>query len=112
MQVVHTHGVLGDVVGVVVGLAVGDAGFDADGAGDVCELIDGTQEDMDENGIPDDGEGPEGCEGNMDGTGEVDIEDLLLLMAAWDTEEADLDGDGTPDINDLLLLMSQWGPCV
>jgi len=86
------------------------ADCDQDGAGDVCELIDGTQEDLDANGIPDDCEG-EPCLGDLDGTGVVDIEDLLIIMGAWGTDDADVNGDGTPDINDLLMLMGSWGAC-
>ena len=76
----------------------------------MCELIDGTQEDLDANGMPDDCEG-EPCLGDLDGTGVVDIEDLLIIMGAWGTDDADVNGDGTPDINDLLMLMGSWGAC-
>ncbi len=86
------------------------ADCDEDGVGDVCELLDGTQVDEDGNGVPDDCQ-TEPCSPDMDGTGVVDIEDLLLFMAAWGTEDADLNGDGTPDINDLLVLMGMWGAC-
>ena len=49
------------------------------------------------------------CQGDMDGSGTVDITDLLAFLAVFGTPEADLDGDGVGDINDLLILLSQFG---
>ncbi|MDP7008321.1 MAG: GC-type dockerin domain-anchored protein [Phycisphaerales bacterium] len=49
---------------------------------------------------------------------EVDIEDLLILIAEWQQSNsvADISGengypDGTVDISDLLALIAAWGPC-
>jgi choice-of-anchor B domain-containing protein len=50
---------------------------------------------------------------DIDGDGDVDFQDLLLLLAAWGTCTdcpEDLDGDGDVDFQDLLLLLSQWDP--
>lgn len=53
---------------------------------------------------------PEGtCLGDMDGSGEVDITDLLAFLSVFGTPDADLNGDGVGDINDLLILLSQFG---
>ncbi|HCV26334.1 MAG TPA: hypothetical protein DGN59_23030 [Candidatus Latescibacteria bacterium] len=49
------------------------------------------------------------CLGDMDGSGSVDITDLLAFLAVFGTPEADLDGDGVGDVNDLLILLSQFG---
>ena len=46
--------------------------------------------------------------GDIDGDGDADINDLLALLAAWGSSNAnaDLNGDGTVDINDLLVMLS------
>jgi hypothetical protein len=40
----------------------------------------------------------------------VDVTDLLLLLGAWGTDDADadIDGNGIVDVADLLLLLSAW----
>jgi YVTN family beta-propeller protein len=51
-----------------------------------------------------------GIVGDINGDGAVDVDDLLLLLAAWGTSDpdADLDGSGTVDVDDLLLLLGNW----
>ena len=53
-----------------------------------------------------------GLVGDLDGDGEVNIADLLLLLAAWgpcgDPCPADLDGDGEVNLADMLILLSSW----
>ena len=59
------------------------------------------------------------CVGDITGNnGEVDIEDLLLLIAEWGSSNsgADISGengypDGVVDISDLLALIGAWGIC-
>jgi hypothetical protein len=59
----------------------------------------------------------EPCIGDADGSGVVDIVDLLDLLSAWGTSDPTYDiapagtPDGTVDILDLLALLSAWGPC-
>ena len=45
--------------------------------------------------------------------GEVGVDEVLVLIAAWGTDDsqADVNGDGTIDTNDVLLVLSAWGPC-
>ncbi|MFT4593586.1 MAG: hypothetical protein ACI9JK_001298 [Phycisphaerales bacterium] len=78
--------------------------------GDVCDIADGTSSDWDENGIPDD------CECLADialEDGQVNVNDLLSLIAVWDTASStgDINNDGNVDIADLLLLIGAWGAC-
>ncbi|MHC5024413.1 MAG: PQQ-dependent sugar dehydrogenase [Planctomycetota bacterium] len=56
------------------------------------------------------------CDADFDGSGAVDIVDLLDLLAAWGSNDPLYDiapdgGDGTVDIQDLLELLANWGPC-
>jgi len=53
----------------------------------------------------------EDCLGDWDGSGSVDITDLLTFLGAYGTAEADLNGDGVGDINDLLILLGAFGGC-
>ena len=55
--------------------------------------------------------GGTGVEGDVDGDGFVNFDDLLMVLAAWgpckDCPE-DLDGNGIVDFNDVLLVLSNW----
>lgn len=55
------------------------------------------------------------CPADIDGDGEVGIQDFLGLLAAWGPNPghpADLDSDGTVGIVDFLMLLGSWGPCM
>jgi hypothetical protein len=49
--------------------------------------------------------------GDIDGDGDVDLNDLLTLIAAWGTADAaaDLNGDGVVNLDDLLVLLGHFG---
>jgi len=55
------------------------------------------------------------CTGDINGSGEVDVSDLLEVIAQWGTCSAsctgDVSGDGVVDVTDLLELIAAWGPC-
>jgi hypothetical protein len=54
------------------------------------------------------------CRGDLDGSGRVDVGDVLTILGAWgpcDTCAADLDGSGAVDVADLLELLGAWGSC-
>lgn len=56
----------------------------------------------------------EPCEGDVDGSGVVDFDDLLGVLAAWGCPgcpNEDLDDSGTVDFGDIVLLLASWGPC-
>jgi hypothetical protein len=53
------------------------------------------------------------CLADVNGDGEVDVLDLLALLAAWGNTSGpeDINGDGIVDVLDLLELLASWGPC-
>ena len=57
------------------------------------------------------------CVGDLDGSGAVDVDDLLSVISAWgacpDPSDcpSDLDGNGVVDVNDLLAVIGAFGPC-
>jgi len=55
-----------------------------------------------------------GCPWDLDGSGDVGIEDFLSLLSLWGTDPGgppDFDFDGTVGITDFLDLLANWGPC-
>ena len=55
---------------------------------------------------------PDGCEGDANDNGFVDIDDLLIVIADWGQNGAadgNLNDDNIVDIQDLLLVISNWG---
>ncbi|MDG2201507.1 MAG: hypothetical protein P8K80_10050 [Phycisphaerales bacterium] len=56
----------------------------------------------------------DGCDGDIDDDGQVNVIDLLAVISAWGPCAdcaADLDGSGSVDISDLLNVMDNWGTC-
>jgi hypothetical protein len=54
------------------------------------------------------------CDGDVDGSGGIDFDDLLLVLGAWGPCEdcpEDVNGDERVDFDDLLLLLAAWGSC-
>ncbi len=86
------------------------ANCNANGRSDARDILDGTSDDANGNGIPDECE----CLCDLDSGGTVGISDILPLLAAWGPNPghpADFDGDGVVGIVDFLLLLANWGPC-
>lgn len=55
-----------------------------------------------------------GCEGDVTGSGEVNVDDLLEVLNNWGDClgcDADINDDGTVNVDDLLILLNNWGPC-
>jgi sugar lactone lactonase YvrE len=59
------------------------------------------------------------CPADIDGSGTVDVVDLLQVLSHWgpcendpECEAADIDGDGDVTVLDLLQVLSAWGPCL
>ena len=56
------------------------------------------------------------CPGDVDGSGQVDVNDLLIVLALWGNPPgalatADMNSDGIVNVEDLLTLIANWGPC-
>jgi chitinase len=55
------------------------------------------------------------CPGDINGSGRIDVTDLLEVIDAWgdcpSPCPADIDGSGHVDVSDLLLLLDGWGEC-
>lgn len=53
------------------------------------------------------------CPADGNGSGTVDVTDLLGLISVWGTDDAtyDFDVSGTVDVGDLLALIAAWGEC-
>jgi len=56
---------------------------------------------------------PVDCDADITGDGFVNINDLLTLIANWNTSSplGDVNEDGIVDVADLLLLIAAWGAC-
>lgn len=82
------------------------------GVHDAIEIATGVAPDADRNGVPD---SCQGCQGDVDGNGVVNVDDLLDLFVAWGDPtpgNADIDGDGIVGPADLTLLLQGWGNCL
>ena len=55
--------------------------------------------------------GDTSCPADLDGNGQVEVDDLLQMIASWGGSQADLNGDGTTDVDDLLIMLGAFGPC-
>ena len=95
------------------------ADCNGDGIVDSGQILDGTFDDANGNGVPDccdAGTACDPCLGDITGNGVVDSADLGILLAVWNTDgkrnpEADINGDGTVNAADLGILLGAWGPC-
>ncbi len=72
--------------------------------------VDDGGNELSESCIPD---VPGFCRSDCNQDYNVDVLDLLYLLAVWDTDNpaGDINTDGWVNINDLLLLISDWGTC-
>ncbi len=61
------------------------------------------------------GGGATACVGDLDGSGSIDIVDMLALLGLWGTDPngpPDFNGDGDVGIDDFLMLLGAWGGCL
>lgn len=54
---------------------------------------------------------PDDCPHDLNLDDRVDTGDMLVVIGAWGTAQADINGDGTTDVSDLLELFGGWGDC-
>ena len=76
--------------------------------------IDGSWADLGGNNFDVDCDGdPLFCNADCNQDYNVDVLDLLYLIAVWDTDNpaGDINEDGWVDVADLLLLIGAWGAC-
>ncbi len=54
------------------------------------------------------------CPADINGNGLVDINDVLVVVAQWDTDgpQGDINRDGVVNVLDLLITIDLFGPCV
>lgn len=85
---------------------------DGDGIWDVEQIIQDVSLDMNQDGSLD---ACDDCVADIDGSGSVEVNDVLLLLSSWGECsppcDADLNNDGSVDVNDVLMLLSLWGEC-
>ena len=77
---------------------------------DYQDISNGTSEDINGNGIPDECE----CIGDINGDFIVNVADVLAVIADWGSTAnvpADVNNDGVVDVLDLLHIVAAWGPC-
>jgi hypothetical protein len=55
---------------------------------------------------------PVACPADLDRTGTVDFDDVLLILAGFGGPNADVDGDGVTAFSDLLAVLAAWGDCI
>ena len=81
----------------------------SNGVADSDDITGGSSQDVNGNGVPDECE----CPGDVTGEGVIDIEDILLVIAAFGQNGgvADIDGSGHVDIADILIVIEGWGSC-
>lgn len=77
---------------------------------DQLDIANGTSEDANGNGIPDECEQP--CP-DVNSDGQVDVTDLLAVINAWGSPDgpADVNNDGDVNVSDLLIVINAWGAC-
>jgi predicted outer membrane repeat protein len=80
------------------------------GSPDLCDIRTGASADVNANTVPDECE----CEGDVDGDGTVNIDDVIEVILAWGDlgpNPADLNGNGIVDGSDFAIVLSAYGSC-
>ncbi len=84
---------------------------DDDGVHDLEQIADGAL-DVNQNGVLDE---CESCPGDVNGSGDVGTDDLLVVLAEWGPCvsgcDGDIDGSGHVGVDDLLAIVDHWGMC-
>ena len=94
-----------------------DTDFDGHPDGvDNCPLeFNPDQLDSNENGVGDVCEPEPACEADIDGSGVIDVQDLVLVILDWGPCPppcgSDVNGDGMVDVQDMVMVILAWGAC-
>ena len=88
-------------------MPAGDFDCNANMRIDTCDIALGLEQDDNANGIPDSCE----CQGDLNGDGNVGVDDVLAIIAGWGTDAGDANGDGMTDVDDVLIVLNAWGGC-
>jgi hypothetical protein len=93
------------------------ADCNGDGIVDYGQILDGTFEDENHNGVPDCCEDGTDCQclGDVNNDGQVNGADISVLLGFWGLNgkpvAADINKDGSVDGADLAQLLGSWGEC-
>ncbi len=95
------------------------ADCNADGIVDYGQILNGTFDDLNANGVPDccdAGESCTPCPGDVNDSGIVNGTDIAIILGAWGTSggkfpSSDTDGNGIVDAVDLAVVLGGWGNC-
>ncbi len=91
------------------------ADCNGDGIVDYGQILDGTFEDANANGVPDPCE-VDPCPGDVNSSGVVNGTDIAIILGAWGTSggkfpRSDANQDGIVDAADLAIVLGGWGTC-
>jgi hypothetical protein len=102
------------------GLAwVPDYDCNNNGIGDSYDIFNGTSPDANSNGIPDECETPQSCQGDVaqPPNGYINNDDLFVVIGNWGpcagcpADCFPAGGNGFVNIDDLFWVINHWGPC-
>lgn len=107
------------VVGTVTGAAsVPAPDCNGNNVADSLDIANGTSQDVNGNGIPDECKPPPPpCPSDTNGDQVVNVDDLLAVINGWGPCPptpgcpGDITADGNVNVDDLLAVINAWGPC-
>ncbi|MDG2095502.1 MAG: M12 family metallo-peptidase [Phycisphaerales bacterium] len=78
------------------------------GVSDTCDILNGSSQDQDGNGIPDECEGD--CPADVNGDNLINVDDILVTLGNYGGSGAgDANGDGQINVDDLLIILGEFG---
>tara|TARA_Y100000589_G_scaffold329326_2_gene375539 strand:+ start:486 stop:2948 length:2463 start_codon:yes stop_codon:yes gene_type:complete len=78
------------------------------GVSDVCDILNGSSQDSDGNGVPDECDGD--CLGDVNGDNIINVDDVLVTLGNYGGSGAgDANGDGQINVDDLLVILGEFG---
>ena len=78
------------------------------GRADACDISNGSSQDQNGNGIPDECEGD--CPADVNGDNLINVDDILVTLGNYGGSGAgDANGDGQINVDDLLIILGEFG---